>query len=160
MKLIHIVLPFFAISMAIVIIIYRVQETKKPTNARRILLPPLGMSTGFAMFFYAPTQIPWLWALGAFLAGMIFLAPPLIYTSQFKIINGEVYLQRSKSFIVIILALFALRFGLHNYVEHHISFFQTGSVFFILAFGMLLPWRLTMYRRFKGLKQSRSMLHA
>lgn len=154
MKMIHIALPFFAVIMATLVITYRLRETRIPTNARRILIPPLGMSTGFAMFLYPPMHIPWSWALGAFLAGAVFLAPPLIYTSRFETVDNRIYLRRSRSFIVIILALFALRLALHNYVEQHISLLQTGSVFFILAFGMLLPWRLTMYLRYKQTKRS------
>lgn len=143
--------------MTILVIAYRLRETKKPTNVRRILIPPLGMSTGFAMFLYPPMHISWSWALGAFLAGALFLAPPLIYTSRFETTDDGIYLQRSRSFIVIILALFALRLSLHNYVEHHISLFQTGSIFFILAFGMLLPWRLTMYLRYRALKRATTL---
>jgi membrane protein CcdC involved in cytochrome C biogenesis len=45
-------------------------------------------------------------------------------------------------------------------VEEHISIPQTGGVFFILAFGMILPWRVTMYLQYRRLlKQIKTESH-
>ncbi|MGZ4164949.1 MAG: CcdC protein domain-containing protein [Tumebacillaceae bacterium] len=46
-----------------------------------------------------------------------------------------------------------IRVGLHSYVEEFISLPQTGAVFFILAFGMLLPWRIAMYVRYDKVRK-------
>lgn len=143
----------FAVVVASFIIFMRVRATKKPTSARKIIIPPLGMSTGFLMFLVPEMRIPWLWGIGAFLAGAIFFSIPLIRTSRFEVIEGEIYLKRSKAFILILIVLFAIRMGLHNYVEQHISIAQTGAVFFLLAFGMLLPWRLAMFYRYKQMEK-------
>lgn len=149
----HILAPFAAFAMASMVIVLRLRAIKKPTNAKKILLPPLGMSTGFLMFLYPPTHIPWSWALIAFAAGAIFLSLPLIKTSKFQVVGHEIYLKRSRAFIAILIALFVLRLSLHSYIEQHISIFQTASLFFILAFGMLLPWRLAMYMEFRKLRK-------
>ena len=66
--------------------------------------------------------------------------------------DGAIYLQRAKAFVYILLGLFAVRFGAHSYVEEFVTLPQTGAIFFLLAYGMLLPWRIAMYRRFKQLE--------
>jgi membrane protein CcdC involved in cytochrome C biogenesis len=146
--------------MASVMIIIRLRASKKPTNAKKILIPPLGMSTGFLMFLYPPMRIPWSWALIAFLAGALLFSYPLIRTSKFEIVDGQIYLKRSRAFIFILIGLFVLRMALHTYVEHLISVEQTGSVFFILAFGMLLPWRLAMFMQYKKLERQLTLKKA
>lgn len=143
------VLPIGAFAMAIIVIFLRLRAARKPTNTKKILIPPLGMSTGFTMFFFPPMHIPWPWAIAAFLTGALFLSIPLIQTSKLEIINDQVYLKRSRTFVVILIMLFVLRMSLHTYIEHILSIYQTGSLFFILAFGMLLPWRLVMYMEYK-----------
>ncbi|MNJ02792.1 hypothetical protein D3C73_1628740 [compost metagenome] len=45
-----------------------------------------------------------------------------------------------------------MRLALHEYVESWITLYQTGAVFFVLAFGMLLPWRIAMYVKFRKLR--------
>lgn len=139
------------IVMGTSMVILRIRATKKPTNAKKILIPPLGMSTGFLMFLFPPTRIPWSWAVLAFLVGMIFLAIPLIITSRFHIVDGEIYLKKSRAFVFILLILLSVRIGLHSYIEQHISIMETAGLFFILAFGMLLPWRLAMYQQYRKL---------
>jgi membrane protein CcdC involved in cytochrome C biogenesis len=39
-------------------------------------------------------------------------------------------------------------------VEAYITIYQTGAVFFILAFGMLLPWRIAMYIQYQKLQNA------
>ncbi|TCS94785.1 CcdC family protein [Hazenella coriacea] len=153
---IQILAPIVALIMATAVVVIRLRATKKPTSAKKILIPPLGMSTGFMMFVYPPTHIPWSWALIAFVAGIIFLAIPLIQTSKFEIIDNQIYLKRSKAFVVILIILLIIRMALHNYIEQHISIFQTAGIFFVLAFGMLLPWRLVMFYQYKQLKKELS----
>ena len=148
---IKVIAPIFACIMAIIAIFVRIKAAGKPTNAKKILIPPLGMSTGFLMFLYPPVHIPWSWAIASFLIGALFLSIPLIHTSKFELIDGKVYLKRSKAFIMILFILFIIRMSLHTYIEHIISYYQTASLFFILAFGMLLPWRLAMYIQYKKL---------
>lgn len=147
--------------MALTFVVIRLRAAKKPTSAKKIILPPIAMSTGFLMFLYPPTRIPFSWGIIAFLAGAVFFSYPLIRTSQFHIVGDDIYLKRSKAFVFILLGLLLLRLGLHTYVEEHISIPQTGAVFFILAFGMILPWRVAMYLQYRRLlKQTRSKAHS
>ena len=39
----------------------------------------------------------------------------------------------------------------HESIGHLISPMQTASVFYLLAFGMIVRWRTTMYRQFRAL---------
>lgn len=137
--------------MAVMAALIRIRASDHPTSAKKILIPPLGMSTGYLMFLFPPTQIPWTWGLGAFITGVILFSYPLIQTSHFQVIDGQIYLKRSKAFIVILFTLLAIRMLAHNYVEHLVSLPQTAGLFFNLAFGMLLPWRVFMYIRYRKL---------
>jgi membrane protein CcdC involved in cytochrome C biogenesis len=146
--------PFMAVFMGIMMLFMRIRASGKPTNARKIIIPPLGMSTGFLMFLFPEFRIPLTWAAIAFLTGAIFLSIPLIKTSRFEVKGDQIYLKRSRAFILILVTLLVIRMALHSYIEqYHISIFQTGGLFFILAFGMLLPWRLAMLMRYKKLEK-------
>ncbi|SEN03677.1 CcdC family protein [Lihuaxuella thermophila] len=149
----HLFAPLALIVMASMVIVIRLRATQKPTSAKKIILPPLGMSTGFLMFLFPPTHIPWSWAILAFLAGVVFFSIPLIQTSKFEVIDDQIYLKRSRAFIWILIGLLVIRLSLHTYIEQHISIYQTGGLFFILAFGMLLPWRLAMFYQYKKLEK-------
>ncbi|GAA3410419.1 cytochrome c biogenesis protein CcdC [Paenibacillus hodogayensis] len=138
-----------ALVVGAVIITVRLKASSKPTSFKKIMIPPLGMSTGFAMFAYPPTHVPWLWAAAALLAGVLFFSYPLILTSKFEARGGQVYMVRSKAFVFIIIALLIVRLLLHDLVERAVTIPQTGALFFLLAFGMIVPWRLAMLRRYR-----------
>jgi membrane protein CcdC involved in cytochrome C biogenesis len=137
---------------AAAIIAWRLRETTRPVTARSILIPPLGMSTGFSMFAYAPTRIPALWGLSAFVLGATLLAYPMIKSSRLVREGDAIILKRSRAFLGILLGLVALRFGLREYVGHYVTPLQTGSLLFVLAFGMIVRWRTLMYLEYRKLK--------
>lgn len=150
----QLVATFGTLFMALMLIFIRLRAAKKPTNVKKILMPPIGMSTGFLMFVFPPFRIPFTWGLVAFVTGALLFAWPLIRTSRFEVgSDGEIYLKRSKAFILILFLLLAIRMGAHEYIEGIISLEQTAGVFFTLAFGMLLPWRVAMYWQYKKLKE-------
>ncbi|WP_246064855.1 CcdC family protein [Melghirimyces algeriensis] len=136
-----------------IVIFIRLRSVRKPTNTKKIIMPPIGMSTGFFMFIFPVFRIPLSWGITAFITGTLLFSWPLIKTSQFEVIDGKIYLKRSKAFIWILLLLLFIRMFAHEYVEQLISLEQTASLFFVLAFGMLLPWRTAMYIRYKQLKK-------
>lgn len=134
-----------------VLLAWRVRETRVPVTERSILIPPVAMSTGAAIFFAPMARVPWLWAIGAFLAGLLVLAWPLIRSSRLELREGVVYLKRSRAFLAMLLGLLALRVLLHEEVGHVISPLQTAGLFFLLAFGMILHWRVRMLREYRAL---------
>ena len=147
----HLPLLVTSVLGAIAVMVWRLRETSRPVNARRIVIPPLGMSTGFCMFFFPPTRIPLAWGLTAFALGLLVLSYPLIKTSTLRREGELVLLQRSKAFLWVIIGLFAVRFGARAYVERYVSPLQTGAIFFVLAFGMILRWRIAMYLQYRKL---------
>lgn len=126
------------------LIIVRIRAGKRPTTLKKIIIPPLGMATGFIMFAVPETHIPWLWGISAFGTGLLMFAFPLIVTTQMEKVESDIFVRRSKAFIVIMVVLFLLRLMLHRVAEQYMSIPQTGALFYLLAFGMIVPWRLAM----------------
>src|SRR5580700_8147625 len=125
---------------AVVIIIWRIKEGQSAVTLKTIVIPPLGMATGFCMFIVPAFRIPWLWALAAFLIGAILLAWPLLATSRLHREGDKVIMKRSSMFIVVIIVLAAIRILARNYFDRLLTVEQTGALFFVLAFGMILRW--------------------
>jgi membrane protein CcdC involved in cytochrome C biogenesis len=130
------------------VLVWRVHEGRSVVTARKILIPPLGMSTGFCMFVAPQCRIPWLWALGAFFLGATVLAYPLLRTSRLTRVGENVMMQRSNAFFLVIIVLAIVRTAAHSYFDRFLSITQTGAIFFVLAFGMIVHWRLRMYRQY------------
>jgi len=133
------------------VIAWRIRETRTPVSARKIIVPPLGMSTGFAMFVMPAFRIPWMWAGGAFVAGLTIFSYPLLRSSRLWRDGDVIMMQRSKAFLAILVALVAVRLALRGYVEDVLSPQQSAAVFFVLAFGMILRWRVAMWREYRRL---------
>lgn len=148
LKLLPVVAPIVGGSA---VLAWRIRETQTPVTARKIVIPPLGMSTGFFMFVRPEMRIPWLLGVGAFLFGALVLAIPLERTSTLERHGDVVMMRRSNGFLLILLALLALRLLLHDYVGHLLPPLQTGALFFVLAFGMIARWRAAMYFRYRRL---------
>lgn len=148
LKLIPLIAPFVGGSA---VMVWRFRETRTPVTVRKIVIPPLGMSTGFFMFVRPEVRIPWLLALGAFVIGALVLSIPLDRSSSLERQGDVVMMRRSNWFLLILLGLLAVRLLLHDYVGHLLPPLQTGALFFVLAFGMILRWRVGMYFRYRRL---------
>jgi membrane protein CcdC involved in cytochrome C biogenesis len=133
---------------ACAVLIWRVHEGRSIVTARKILIPPLGMSTGFCMFLAPQCRIPLSWALGAFFLGAIVLAYPLLRTSRLIRVGHNVMMERSNAFFLVIIVLAIVRTAAHSYFDRFLSITQTGAIFFVLAFGMILHWRARMYHQY------------
>ena len=68
----------------VAVMFLRLRASNRPITMRKIIIPPIGMSTGFLMFAVPETRIPWSWALAAFAVGAILFAYPLIRTSKLE----------------------------------------------------------------------------
>jgi membrane protein CcdC involved in cytochrome C biogenesis len=131
------------------IIAWRFREVSRPVTARRIVIPPLGMSTGFSMFAYAPFRVPVSWALISFAFGALVFSYPLIKTSKLVRQGDVVMLRRSPMFLWILLGLVAVRLLLRGYIGQYIDPQQTAGLFFVLAFGMIVVWRSNMFVEYR-----------
>ncbi len=136
---------------AAAMIAWRVRETSTPVSLLKIVAPPLGMSTGLAMFLLPEFRVPWTWAAAAFLAGALVLSIPLARTSRLVRSGELVLMQRSRAFLWILLGLVAVRFAARAWIEQFLSTPQTGGLFFLLAFGTIVRWRLAMLRSYRRL---------
>jgi len=142
-----------AIAGFLAVMAWRIREGQTPVTIRKIVIPPLGMATGFCMFLVPAFRLPWGWALGAFAVGAVVLAYPLILTSRLKMVGDSVMMHRSIAFFVVVVVLAAVRYYARSYFDKVITIQQTAGLFFVLAFGMILRWRLNMlleYRRLTG----------
>ncbi|SEU24106.1 CcdC family protein [Paenibacillus sp. NFR01] len=147
-SLLHVGSTLVALAMALMVIFIRLKASARPVTLRKIWIPPLGMSTGFAMFVAPEVRFPWWWAVLAFLVGWFIFAYPLMRSTIFEERDGQIYAQRSKSFAFILLGLLLIRTLLHEFINRYVSIPQSGGLFFILAFGMILHWRVFMYKRY------------
>ncbi len=140
------------------ILLWRVREGRSAVTARKLLIPPMGMATGFCMFFVPSFRFPFTWAIGAFLIGAILLAWPLLATSSLRREGDVIMMKRSGAFFAVIVVLAAVRYFARGYFDSILTLEQTGGLFFVLAFGMILRWRLSLYLSYRALTGSASAL--
>ena len=140
-----------AIAGFLAVMAWRIREGQTAVTVRKIVIPPLGMATGFCMFIVPAFRLPWLWALGAFIVGALVLAYPLILTSRLKIVGNDVMMHRSIAFFFVVVALAAVRYYARGFFDKVITLEQTAALFFVLTFGMILRWRTSMYFEYRRL---------
>ena len=133
------------------ILVWRVREGRTAVTPKKILFPPLGMATGFSMFFVPAFRVPFTWAIVAFLIGALALAYPLLLTSKLERSGNVIMMKRSGAFFAVVIVLFAIRYLAHGFFDSILTIEQTGGLFFILAFGMILRWRMNMFREYRTL---------
>lgn len=139
-----------AVVMGTLLTILRSKAAKRPATAKKILLPPLFMSTGALMFLFPFFRVPWIHVAEALAVGVLF-SFLLVKTSNFEKRDGEVYLKPSKAFIFILFGLLGLRIALKVVLSSEIDVGELSGMFWLLAFGMIVPWRLMMYKKYRAL---------
>ncbi len=133
------------------VLAWRIREGRTAVTARKILIPPMGMATGFSMFFVPAFRFPLAWGIGAFLIGAIVLAYPLLLTSSLRREGDAIMMKRSGAFFAVVIVLAAVRYLARDYFDSILSLEQTGALFFVLAFGMILRWRASLYLSYRAL---------
>jgi membrane protein CcdC involved in cytochrome C biogenesis len=136
---------------AAAVMAWRIREGRSAVTVRKIVIPPLGMATGFCMFLVPAFRIPWMWAGCAFLLGATVLAYPLLRTSRLVRDGEAIMMQRSSAFFLVVVVLAVIRIAAHTYIDQYIDVSRTGALFFVLAFGMILHWRMRMYFEYRQL---------
>lgn len=139
--------------MASAMIVMRLKAAKKPVSIKKIILPPLFMSTGALMFIFPEFQIRWIQVLEAVTVGII-CSIFLIKTSKFEIRGQNIYLIPSKAFAFILVGLLVFRIIFKLAIGSTISLGETSGMFFILALGMIVTWRLSMLYKFVQLEKN------
>ena len=128
---------------------WRIREGRTAVTVRKIVIPPLGMASGFCMFLVPAFRVPLLWAAIAFAAGALLLAWPLLKTSRLVRDGDKIMMQRSGAFFGVIVVLAVIRFLARGYLDSIMTVEQTGGLFFVLAFGMIVRWRMQMLHEYR-----------
>jgi membrane protein CcdC involved in cytochrome C biogenesis len=130
---------------------WRIREARTAVTLKKIVIPPLGMATGFVMFLAPACRVPWSWAIVSFLIGVVALAWPLLATSRLERVGDSIMMRRSRAFLLVVVGLALVRFLARGYLDTVLSIEQTGALFFLLAFGMILRWRMSMFFAYRAL---------
>ncbi|WP_042144646.1 CcdC family protein [Paucisalibacillus sp. EB02] len=141
-----------AFFMASLMIVVRLRASRRPASVKRIILPPLFMSTGAFMFVFPEFRVQWMQVLEALIIGVLF-SVLLIKTSKFEIRRDQIYLIPSKAFAFILVGLLIIRLILKLIIGSTITLGETSGMFFLLAFGMLVSWRIAMLYKYKQLEK-------
>lgn len=141
-----------AVFMAILALFVRMKAAKKPVSAKKIILPPIFMSTGALMFLFPMFRVTPIEIVEALAVGFLF-SILLIKTSKFEVRDNDIYLKRSRAFIYILIGLLVIRVIAKLILSATIDVGELGGMFWILAFGMIVPWRIAMYMNFRKLQQ-------
>ncbi|MFC4323335.1 CcdC family protein [Litchfieldia salsa] len=144
-----------AVMMGFLVLIIRIRANKRPINAKKILLPPLFMSTGSLMFLHPMFRVSSVQVIESIAVGIVF-SVLLIKTSSFEIKNMDIYLKRSKAFIYILVSLLIIRVIAKSVLSTSINYGELSGMFWILAFGMIVPWRAAMFMQYKKIRRELS----
>ncbi len=139
------------------VLAWRVREGRSAVTLKKIVMPPVGMATGFCMFLVPAFRVPWMWGLGAVLVGAVVFAYPLLLTSDLHLQNGVIMMKRSSAFFAVIIVLAVVRYLARGFFDRFLSLEQTGALFYLLAFGMIVRWRLKLVLAWRALTSGPSI---
>ena len=142
-----------AIFMAVFVMFVRLRSQKRPVNEKKIIIPPIAMSTGALMFIFEEFRVELIQIIEASALGIVF-SLVLIATSKFEVRDQDIYMKRSKAFVFILVGLLVLRIVLKLIFSNSLDVGELGGMFFILAWSMIIPWRLAMLIQLKKLKKA------
>lgn len=143
----------FAFLMGIGVIIVRMKAQQFPVNEKKIILPPFFMATGALMYVVPYFRLTGTEILECIIMGLLF-STILIWTSRFEIQGSEIYMKRSKAFPIILISLLLIRTVIKIFISNQIDPGEIAGMFFLLAFCMIVPWRIAMLYKFKKVKSN------
>ena len=142
----------FAFLMGVVVIIVRMKAQNFPVNEKKIILPPFFMATGALMYVVPYFRLSGMEMLECLILGVLF-STVLIWTSRFEVKGSEIYMKRSKAFPVILISLLLVRTLIKIFISNKIDPGELAGMFFLLAFCMIVPWRIAMLYKYKKVKK-------
>ncbi|MCU9611956.1 cytochrome c biogenesis protein CcdC [Caldibacillus lycopersici] len=144
----EIVAFIFALFMSVALIFIRSKASDKPASVKKILIPPVMMSTGALMYIFPMFRLNLMEMLEAVVLGLFF-SIFLIKTSGFEVVDSDIYLKKSKAFIFILIGLLVIRTVLKYYLSDTIDYGELAGMFWLLAFAMIVPWRVAMFMQYR-----------
>lgn len=143
----------FAFLMGIGVIVVRMKAQQFPVNEKKIILPPFFMATGALMYVVPYFRLTGTEILECIIMGLLF-STILIWTSRFETHGSEIYMKRSKAFPIILISLLLIRTVIKIFISNQIDPGEIAGMFFLLAFCMIIPWRIAMLYKFKKIKST------
>ncbi|MEE1108015.1 MAG: cytochrome c biogenesis protein CcdC [Macrococcus canis] len=137
-----------ALFMGVAVIVVRMKAQNYPTNIKKIILPPFFMSTGALMYIFPYFRLTTMEMIEAAFVGMFF-SVFLISTSNFEVKDNKIYMKRSKLFPLILITLLVIRSVMKFFLSSALHPGELAGMFFLLAFSMIVPWRIAMYIKYK-----------
>ena len=139
-----------AFLMGAIVIVIRMKAQKFPVNQKKIILPPIFMATGALMYIVPYFRLTGMEMLESLILGVLF-STVLIWTSRFEVKGSEIFMRRSKAFPVILISLLIIRTVIKIFISSEINPGEIAGMFFLLAFCMIVPWRLAMLYKYLSL---------
>lgn len=140
-----------ALFMGMMAIFVRSKSAKRPVSVKKIVLPPIFMSTGALMFLFEEFRVAPMQIGEALIVGLLF-SIILIKTSNFEVRETEIFMKQSKAFPFILFGLLLVRLVWKLALSNTVDVGELGGMFWILAFGMIVPWRIAMLMKYKKLE--------
>lgn len=145
-----------AVFMGIGVIFVRQRASARPLSLKKIVIPPVMMSTGALMYVFPYFRLSGVEILEALIIGLAF-SLLLVLTTRYEERDDELYVKPSKWFIGILFGLLILRLGLKSILSLSISPGEIGGMFFLLAFIMIVVWRLSMLVKYRNFKKQQAI---
>lgn len=101
------------------------------------------------MFVIPFFRVSWLDILEAIVMGLVF-SVILIWTTKFEVRNKYVFIKRTKAFPVILMGLLLIRIFIKYLISGSLEVGELSGMFWIMAFAMIVPWRIVMYFQYKN----------
>ncbi|WP_031548734.1 CcdC family protein [Salinicoccus luteus] len=141
-----------AVFMGIAAVFVRQKAAKRPLTMAKIVIPPVMMSTGALMYIFPYFRLTPFEIMEATVMGLLF-SIVLVMTTRYEEKDGALYVKQSRMFPVILIVLLVLRIILKTVLSMSISPGEIGGMFFLLAFVMIVIWRLSMFIHLQAFKK-------
>lgn len=145
-----------AVVMGILVIVIRQKASKTPLTMKKILIPPVAMSTGALMFVFPYFRLSPLHIFESVLIGLLF-SLVIIWTTKYEVKADDLYVRTTKAFPIILMSLLILRIALKYIFSLSTTPGEIGGMFFLLAFVMILLWRLSMLMKLMKFKKQQAL---
>ncbi|TVY10250.1 cytochrome c biogenesis protein CcdC [Paenibacillus cremeus] len=130
----------------------RLRATNKPVkgNGYRMLLPLVFMWFGMVGLLNPQLHLTVKEVVLSFLCGLV-LSIPMILTTNYEVRDdGHIYPKKSIAFVIALVGLLILRLALREYLQG-LDPAELGMLFYFIAIGYVMPWRLVSYLKFRKL---------
>ncbi|SDD77952.1 Membrane protein CcdC involved in cytochrome C biogenesis [Paenibacillus sp. UNCCL117] len=130
----------------------RMKAASRPIRGKgyRLLLPLLFLSFGLLGLFNPQLVLSTKEVILSLLCGAVLSVPMIMTTNYERRDDGFIYAKRSKAFMVVLVALIALRLALRSYLSG-LDPAELGMLFYLIAVGYIVPWRVASYLKYRKL---------